>query len=85
MLINPKIILLDEVTSSLDPKTSRKIFELINELKGSHTILIITHNKKIMELSDNLILLENGKIMGVGNHDSLIDNKAYKNLVDNVN
>ena len=78
MLINPKIILLDEVTSSLDPKTSRKIFELINELKGSHTILIITHNKKIMELSDNLILLENGKIMGVGNHDSLIDNKAYK-------
>lgn len=85
MLINPKIILLDEVTSSLDPKTSRKIFELINELKGSHTILIITHNKKIMELSDNLILLEKGKIMGVGNHELLMNNKAYKNLVDNVN
>lgn len=85
MLINPKIILLDEVTSSLDLKTSHKIFGLINELKGSHTILIITHNKKIMELSDNLILLEKGKIMGIGNHKLLMNNKTYKNLVDNVN
>ena len=38
-----------------------------------------------MELSDNLILLEKGKIMGVGNHKLLMNNKAYKNLVDNVN
>lgn len=85
MLINPKIILFDEVTSSLDPKTSHKIFQLINELKKNHTILVITHNKEIMKLSDNLILLEKGNIMGIGNHDSLIDNKTYKNLVDNVN
>ena len=85
LLLNPKIILFDEVTSSLDPKTSHKIFQLINELKENHTILVITHNKEIMKLSDNLILLEKGKITGIGNHDSLIDNKTYKNLVDNVN
>ena len=85
LLLNPKIILFDEVTSSLDPKTSHKIFQLINELKKNHTILVITHNKEIMKLSDNLILLEKGKITGIGNHDSLIDNKTYKNLVDNVN
>lgn len=66
--MNPKIILFDEVTSALDPKTTNKIFSLIKELKENHTIIIITHNKEVMRQSDNIIVLRKGTIAGKGKH-----------------
>lgn len=72
LLLNPKIILFDEVTSALDPKTTNKIFSLIKELKENHTIIIITHNKEVMRQSDNIIVLRKGTIAGKGKHRSLM-------------
>lgn len=81
LLTTSEIILLDEVTSSLDPNTTDKIIDLLDDLKTDHTLIIITHNKDLMKVSDNLIILNNGKIEGIGNHNDLIKNNVlYKNL-----
>lgn len=62
LLTTSKIILLDEVTSSLDPNTTNKIINLLNELKKDHTIILITHNKELMKIANQIIVLQNGKM-----------------------
>ena len=81
LLTTAEIILLDEVTSSLDPNTTNKIINLLDDLKTDHTIIVITHNKDLMKVSDNLIVLNNGKIECIGKHNELIkNNDVYKQL-----
>ena len=81
LLTTSEIILLDEVTSSLDPNTTDKIINLLDDLKSDHTIIVITHNKDLMASADNLIILNNGKIECTGKHDELIkSNTIYKQL-----
>ena len=82
LLTSSEIILLDEVTSSLDPNTTNKIINLLDDLKTDHTIIVITHNKDLMRRADKLVVLNNGKIECIGNNDDLIKkNKVYKQLV----
>lgn len=87
LLTTSEIILLDEVTSSLDPNTTNKIVNLLDDLKSDHTLIVITHNKDLMKAADSLIVLNNGKIEGVGKHDELIKNndiyKQLNSIVDN--
>lgn len=58
LLNNTKVILFDELTSSLDDKTTDLVIKIIKELKKEHTIIIITHKEKIMSIADNLITLK---------------------------
>lgn len=82
LLTSSEIILLDEVTSSLDPNTTNKIINLLDDLKTDHTIIVITHNKDLMRRADKLVVLNNGKIECIGNNNDLIKkNKVYKQLV----
>jgi ATP-binding cassette subfamily B protein len=81
LLTTSEILLLDEITSSLDPNTTHKIINLLDDLKTDHTLIIITHNKDLMKVADKLIVLNNGKIECVGKHEDLIkDNNIYKQL-----
>lgn len=81
LLTSSEIILLDEVTSSLDPNTTNQIIKLLEDLKQDHTIITITHNKDVMMKSDKLIVINNGKISDIGNHKDLIKNSpVYKEL-----
>lgn len=81
LLTTSEILLLDEVTSSLDPSTTEHIMNLLDDLKTDHTVIVITHNKDLMKISDKLIVLNDGKIESVGKHDDLIVNsEIYKNL-----
>lgn len=77
LLTTSEIILLDEVTSSLDPNTTNKIIALLDDLKTDHTLIVITHNKDLMKASDKLIVLNNGKIVGQGTHKELMINNEY--------
>ena len=82
LLTTSEIILLDEVTSSLDPNTTDKIIRLLEDLKTDHTIIVITHNKELMAISDKLIVLNNGSVECIGEHKELIkNNDVYKNLL----
>ena len=76
-----EIILFDEATSSLDNETQDKIRMAINNLKGKYTILIIAHRLSTIINSDKIIMIEKGKIVGIGNHKSLLKNNIkYQRL-----
>lgn len=64
-LVKPKVLLLDEHTAALDPKSSEKIFNLTEKITSDNSIttLMITHNlQHVMKFGNRLIVLENGKI-----------------------
>lgn len=83
LLTDSKILLFDEVTSSLDIKTTNKIISILKELKDRHTVIIITHKKEVMKISDEIILLSKGRIVGKGAYKNLLKNNHFDKLVKN--
>ena len=67
LFTKPRIIFLDEATSSLDGQTEKEISDSINSLKGDMTIITIAHRLSTIRNADKVIYLENGKIVAVGN------------------
>ena len=83
MLKDSSIILLDEATSALDSETENKIQNAIKQLTKNKTTIIIAHRLSTI-LSSNLIyVIENGRVVDKGDHNSLlINSKTYKNFYD---
>ena len=82
IMCDSKIIIFDEITSALDPKTTQHIIEILNKIKKDKIVILITHKTDLMKISDKLVLLNNGKIVGIGNHKELIaNNNYYKRLL----
>ena len=77
IMCDSKIIIFDEVTSALDPKTTKHIIEILNTIKKDKVIILITHKPDLMKIANNLILLDDGRIVGIGDHKELIDNNYY--------
>ena len=64
LAVEPKVILMDEPTSSLDPKSSLAIEELILKLKEKYTVIIITHNiNQARKISDYAVFISDGKVI----------------------
>ena len=79
-LKNSKIILLDEATSSLDSDTEEKIQKALDKLTINKTTIVIAHRLSTILNSDNIYVVDNGKIIDSGKHDELLDkSKIYKN------
>lgn len=74
ILRDTPIILFDEATSALDNHSKNKIEETINKLSKTKTIIIIAHSLEIVQNFDNIIMIDNGKIVEQGKHDELINN-----------
>ena len=82
-LKNSKIILLDEATSSLDSETEEKIQKALNELTLNKTTIVIAHRLSTILNSDNIYVVDNGKIIDSGTHEELlIKSKVYKNFYE---
>ena len=78
-----KIILLDEATSSLDSATEEKIQQAIEELIYNKTTIVIAHRLSTILNSDNIYVMEKGKILDSGKHGELLDKSdAYKNFYE---
>ena len=78
-----KIILLDEATSSLDSATEEKIQQAIEELIYNKTTIVIAHRLSTILNSDNIYVMEKGKILDSGKHSELLDKSdAYKNFYE---
>ena len=60
LFINNQILILDEITSSLDSINEEKIMDIIKEVSINKTILIISHNEKILNFCDSIYSLKNG-------------------------
>jgi len=79
-LKNSRIILLDEATSSLDSDTEEKIQKALDKLIINKTTIVIAHRLSTILNSDNIYVVDNGKIIDSGKHDELLDkSKIYKN------
>lgn len=63
LLINPEILILDEPTSALDKKTEKIIIKNIKKLRGSITIVLISHNNDIINMCDQVYYIDSGKIL----------------------
>lgn len=76
------IIILDEATANVDPENELKLQMAINELTKSKTVIMIAHRLKTVKNADNIIVLENGKIIEQGKHNDLIvNNGQYSDFI----
>ncbi len=67
LAINPEVVLMDEPASALDPKSTLKIEDLVNELKKDYTIIIVTHNmQQAGRVSDHTAFFYEGKLVEFG-------------------
>jgi len=81
ILKDSPIILLDEATSSLDADSEEKVQNAIMNLTKNKTTLVIAHRLSTIIRADKIIVLDNGQVSDVGNHNDLLKNSSvYKNL-----
>jgi ATP-binding cassette subfamily B protein len=73
LLKNPPILVLDEATASVDVETEKYIQEALDHLIKDRTTLIIAHRLSTIRNADQIIFLEDGKLMEQGNHSQLVD------------
>jgi ATP-binding cassette, subfamily B, multidrug efflux pump len=72
MVQDPKIIVLDEATSSVDTETEELIQDAIGKLMKGRTAIVIAHRLSTIQKADKIIVLDKGRIMEQGNHDELL-------------
>jgi phosphate transport system ATP-binding protein len=83
--IEPEVILLDEPASALDPISTLKIEELINELKDQYTIVIVTHNmQQAARVSDYTAYMYLGELIEFGETSQIFTNPAKKQTEDYI-
>ena len=77
------ILILDEITSSLDVENERIIQQSLNHLIQNKTVIIISHRLKSVEKADKIVVLNKGKVEGEGRHDELLKiSPTYRNLME---
>jgi len=83
LLANPRILIMDEATSSIDAYTELIIQQAMEKVLRDRTSIIIAHRLSTVRNSDKIIVLKDGKIEETGNHDELISREGlYKQLYD---
>ncbi len=79
----PAILILDDVTSSLDLETERNVTKGIYEELDGITVLIISQKIQTIKMSDRIIVMDRGRISGIGTHDALIrGNEIYRKIAE---
>lgn len=82
---NPDILLMDEPTSALDPISTRKIEELILELKNKYTIVIVTHNmQQAARVSDQTAFFYMGELVECDNTNKMFSNPQDQRTLDYI-
>ena len=77
LLKNAPILILDEATSALDTESERLVQEALSNLMRNRTTLVIAHRLSTIERADQILVLDQGRIVESGNHTSLLEAKGY--------
>ena len=81
---NPDFIFLDEATNALDAKNERTIVENLDDFYKGRTVVVVAHRLSTVKNADQIIVIDKGKVVEVGNHEALTAKRgAYYNLVKN--
>ncbi|HEX4415802.1 MAG TPA: ABC transporter ATP-binding protein [Lacipirellulaceae bacterium] len=85
ILTDPRILILDEATSSVDTETEREIQEALQNLIEGRTTIAIAHRLSTLRRADKLVVLEQGAITAVGAHDELVETSDTYARLNNAN
>jgi len=87
ILNNPKILILDEATSSLDSESERLVHQGLDQLMKGRTSIVIAHRLSTIKNADVIIVLQDGEIIEKGSHDELLSNSigTYRKLTEMQN
>ena len=76
LLIDPRILILDEATSSVDSETEKEIQKALENLVQGRTTIAIAHRLSTLQRADRLVVLDRGQVVEEGVHDELMARKA---------
>ncbi|RPA94804.1 P-loop containing nucleoside triphosphate hydrolase protein [Choiromyces venosus 120613-1] len=84
IIANPKILILDEATSAVDPKNERIVQNALEKISEGRTTILIAHRLSTVKNADNIVVLDSGNIVESGTHQELLAHPegAYKQLID---
>jgi ATP-binding cassette subfamily B protein len=74
---DPDYLFFDEATNSLDVMNEQRIVESLEQVFKDKTVVVVAHRLSTIRKADQIIVMHQGKIAEIGNHDSLMENKGY--------
>ena len=81
LLADPVVLVLDETTAHVDALTEHRLQEAMDEVARNRTTLIIAHRFSTLKRADRVLVLDNGRVAGMGDHEELIrSNEVYRRL-----
>ena len=85
MLADPRILILDDATSAVDPTKEHEIRDALDEVMRGRTTIVIAHRPATIALADRVVLLDGGRIVAEGTHDDLLGtSERYRAVLASV-
>ena len=83
LLADPRILILDDATSSVDASTEQEIKAALREVMSGRTTFVIAHRLSTISLADTIVVLEDGEVAAAGDHDALLEqSELYREIVE---